>query len=457
VKCIYIDPPYNTGNEGWVYNDNVNDPRIKKWLGEVVGKEGEDLSRHDKWLCMMYPRLKLLQKLLAEDGVIFVSIDDIEVTYLRLIMDEIFGKSSFIAQLIWKSRQNKDNRNITNVSIDHEYVLCYGSKLRGCDRKTEQYKNPDNDPRGAWTSANMAGLATAEARPNLHYDLIDPNTGINYGRPTKGWRYDKNTMAKLIAENRILWPDSPDGRPRKKQFLSELTAEYTGYSSIIGESFFTRDGSKEQLAIWGDIRFDFPKNSGIIGELLEQAVDTDSIILDSFAGSGTTAHAVLNMNKADGGNRKFILIEMEDYADSITAERVKRVIKGYGEGKSAVEGTGGSFSFYDLGEPLMHGDLLNEDVGVDKIREYVYFTDTKSRLPEAPLDEPYYLGVHVNTAYYFYYERQAVTTLNREFLHTIQTKADAYVIYADLCTLSDTELEKYHITFKKIPRDITKL
>ena len=160
VKCIYIDPPYNTGNEGWVYNDNVNDPKIKKWLGEVVGKEGE-------------------QKLLAEDGVIFVSIDDIEVTYLRLIMDEIFGKTSFIAQLIWKSRQNKDNRNVTNVSIDHEYVLCYGTKLRGCKRKEEQYKNPDNDPRGPWTSANMVGLATEDARPNLHYDLIDPSTGIN--------------------------------------------------------------------------------------------------------------------------------------------------------------------------------------------------------------------------------------------------------------------------------------
>ena len=173
VKCIYIDPPYNTGNENWVYNDNVNDPKIKKWLGEVVGKEGEDLTRHDKWLCMMYPRLKLLQKLLAEDGVIFVSIDDIEVTYLRLIMDEIFGKTSFIAQLIWKGRQNKDNRNVTNVSIDHEYVLCYGTKLRGCKRKEEQYKNPDNDPRGPWTSANMVGLATEDARPNLHYDLID--------------------------------------------------------------------------------------------------------------------------------------------------------------------------------------------------------------------------------------------------------------------------------------------
>ena len=148
---------------------------------------------------------------------------------------------------------------------------------------------------------------------------------------------------------------------------------------------------------------------------------------------------------------------MMDYADSITAERVKRVIRGYGEGKNAVEGTGGNFSFYDLGEPLLHGDMLNENVGVEKIREYVYFTDTKASLPESHLDEPYFMGVHIGSAYYFYYEKQAVTTLNREFLHTVKTKADSYVIYADLCTLSETELEKYHITFKKIPRDITKL
>ena len=456
IKCIYIDPPYNTGNEGWVYNDNVNDPRIKAWLGKVVGAESEDLSRHDKWLCMMYPRLKLLHRLLAEDGVIFISIDDIEVTYLRLIMDEIFGKSKFIAQLIWKSRQNKDNRNVTNVSIDHEYILCYGEKLRGCERKTEQYSNPDNDPRGAWTSANMAGLATAEARPNLHYDLIDPNTGINYGRPTKGWRYDRNTMSRLIQEDRILWPPTPKGRPRKKQFLSELSTEYTGYSSIVGDAFFTRDGTNEQMQIFGEVRFDFPKNSGIIQELLDQASGKDSIILDSFAGSGTTAHAVLNMNKKDGGNRKFILIEMEDYADSITAERVKRVIDGYGEEKKRVEGTGGGFTFYELGEKLLNGEYLNEKVGLDKIREYIYFTETKQTVDDKA-DEPHYLGTFIDTAYYFYYDKENVTTLDRDFLHTIKTKAAHYVIYADKCILSDTELEKYNITFKKIPRDITRL
>ena len=458
VKCIYIDPPYNTGNEGWIYNDNVNDPRIKKWLGDVVGKEGDDLSRHDKWLCMMYPRLRLLQKLLAEDGVIFISIDDIEVSYLRLISDEIFGKDHFIAQLIWKSRQNKDNRNNTNVSIDHEYVLCYGNKLRGCTRKTNQYKNPDNDPRGPWVSANMAGLASAEARPNLHYDLIDPNTGINYGRPTKGWRYDKNTMSKLIEEDRIIWPKKKSGRPRKKQFLAELEDEYTGYSSIIGEEFFTRDGNKEQMDIWGAVIFDFPKNSGIIGELIEQATNKDSIILDSFAGSGTTAHAVLNANKADGGNRRFILVEMEDYADSITAERVKRVIDGYGEGNKATPGTGGGFSFYELGGKLFLDDEnLNPDAPIEEIRKYIWFMETRSDHDPYTNEEPYLLGIYNDTAYYFFYEKDLTTALNKKFLSEIKTKADGYVIYADTCLIPDEIRSRYNITFKKIPRDITRL
>lgn len=457
VKCIYIDPPYNTGNEKWVYNDNVNDPHIKAWLGKIVGAEGEDLSRHDKWLCMMYPRLKLLQKLLSEDGVIFVSIDDIEVTYLRLIMDEIFGKANFIAQLIWKSRQNKDNRNVTNVSIDHEYVLCYGTKLRGCKRKEEQYKNPDNDPRGPWTSANMAGLATEDARPNLHYDLIDPNTGINYGKPIKGWRYDKTTMSRLIAEGQIIWPDTPSGRPRKKQYLADLAGSYTGYSSIIGKDFYTRTGSNEQLQIWGEIRFDFPKSSGLLQELIEQACDEDSIILDSFAGSGTTAHAVLNMNKQDGGHRKFILVEMGDYAENITAERVRRVINGYGEGNKAVEGTGGGFSFYELGDALLINGMLNPNASEEKIRAYVYYTETRCALPAASENEKYLLGVHENHAYYFYYEADRMTTLNRAFLQTIQTRAEGYLIYADSNTLSAEDMARFHITFKKIPRDIAAL
>lgn len=186
-------------------------------------------------------------------------------------------------------------------------------------------------------------------------------------------------------------------------------------------------------------------------------MNTDDIILDSFAGSGTTAHAVLDMNKADGGNRKFILIEMMDYAESITAERVRRVITGYGEGKKAVAGTGGSFSYYELGAPLLIDGLLNEAVPLERLREYVFFTETHAQLPAPSAAEPYLLGTHAHSAYYFYYERGQLTRLDREFLHTVATRADSYVIYADICTLSEGELARYHITFRKIPRDIARV
>lgn len=211
------------------------------------------------------------------------------------------------------------------------------------------------------------------------------------------------------------------------------------------------------MQIFGDARFDFPKSSDLLKELIEQATDKDSIILDSFAGSGTTAHAVLKQNAEDGGNRKFILIEMGDYADSITAERVKRVIHGYGEGKKAVSGTGGDFSFYELGAPLMKDGFLNEDASEKAIRDYVYFMDTRENHAQEKADEPYFLGTHQGAAYYFYYKKGEATVLSYDFLATVKTEAESYVMYADSCLLSAEELSKYHITFKKIPRDIARL
>ncbi len=181
--------------------------------------------------------------------------------------------------------------------------------------------------------------------------------------------------------------------------------------------------------------------------------DKNAVVLDSFAGSGTTAHAVLNLNAQDNGNRKFILVEMMDYAENITAERVRRVISGYGK----TAGTGGSFSYYELGDPLLIGEYLNENVDIDSIRKYVYFTETKNPLPIQNPDEPYYLGTHADTAYYFYYDRDEITTLSLDFLATIQTRAESYVIYADLCTISEKELIDKHITFRKIPRDIHRI
>ena len=459
VKCIYIDPPYNTGNEKWVYNDNVNDPRILKWLGQVVGAEGEDLSRHDKWLCMMYPRLKLLQRLLSDDGVIFISIDDVEVSNLRLICDEIFGPSNFLGDVAWQHSVQSNGYGGKFVS-QYNHTLVYSKtsafilgNLPRSEEDNRLYRNPDNDPRGPWRAGYCVnGLY----RPNLKYEIHTPNGNV-IQPPDKGWRWSWETMKAKMDIGEIIY-NSDETNIIHKLYLADLNGKVPENIWTDGVAGTTRQATAELKQIFGgNAPFDTPKPVALVERIIQISTNSESIILDSFAGSGTTAHAVLNMNKADGGHRRFILVEMMDYADSITAERVKRVIDGYGSGRQAVEGTGGSFSYYELGEPLMIGDVLNESVGVDKIREYVYFTDTKSRLPEAHADEPYYLGLHVNTAYYFYYEREAVTTLNREFLHTIKTKADTYVIYADLCMLSETELEKYHITFKKIPRDITKL
>ncbi len=463
IKCIYIDPPYNTGNEGWVYNDNVNDPIIKKWLGDTVGKEGEDLTRHDKWLCMMYPRLSLLHKILADDGVIFISIDDNEQTYLKLLCDEIFGANNFLTMFIWHSRQRADSRNITNVSVDHEYILAYrkseNASFKGRQIDTSKYKNPDNDPRGPWASIDLSGLANAQQRPNLHYDIIDPNTGIVYPpNPNRGWSKSKETFERMLIENRILFPKSPTGRPREKKFLKDLQKQNTGFSSVLmnEDVGYTTEGTRIVRNIFNGPVFDFPKSVNLVQTLIDQVTDKNSIVLDSFSGSGTTAHAVLNLNKVDGGNRKFILVEMGEYAENVTAERVRRVIDGFGEGNKTVEGTGGDFSFYELGEPLMIQDSINENIPVQKIREYIYFSETKSILDNVTTDNSYFLGYKYGSAYYFYYEKDQLTTLNRDFLKTIKTKAESYVIYADVCTLGDSELEKYHITFKKIPRDITR-
>lgn len=462
VKCIYIDPPYNTGNEGWVYNDNVNDPKIRKWLGEVVGKEGEDLSRHDKWLCMMYPRLRLLQKLLAEDGAIFISMDDSEIANLKLLCDEIFGAQNYVETIVWQKRTSPDARK--KISNGHEYVLIYAKNLYASDEifnllalegdDASKFKNPDNDPRGPWVSSDF----TAQGyRPNQMYTITTPS-GLQMTPPEgRCWRHLEDVYNQLLAEGRLWFGSDGTGVPRKKTYLNEKEGKGVWTWWTNGEVGHTQEATQETAAVLGKAVFDYPKPVRLISRILRLAAAPDSIILDSFAGSGTTAHAVLNMNKQDGGHRRFILVEMMDYADSITAERVKRVISGYGEGKKAVEGTEGGFSFYELGEPLLTDGLLNPNVPVEKIREYVFYTETKSALPAPSDTEMYLLGVHDHHAYYFYYEPDQLTTLNRSFLRTIQTKAEGYLIYADVNALSPEDMERFHITFKKIPRDIALL
>lgn len=458
IKCIYIDPPYNTGNEGWVYNDNVNDPKLKKWLGQVVGKESEDLSRHDKWLCMMYPRLKLLHKLLADDGVIFISLDDNEFANLKLICDEIFGINNFLNDVIWQhSIQPKGY--LGKFSIHHNHTLVYSKNtsfilgnLERTDEHNKAYSNPDNDPKGKWRTGDVRN---ALYRPNLIYDIQTPSGKI-IKPPKNGWRWSKETLNEKIETKEIFF-NKDETNIVRKIYLTNVEGrapETIWFGQDVGT---TRDANKTLKNIFHneDIPFDTPKPVNLISRILEISTDENSIILDSFAGSGTTAHAVLNLNKQDGGNRKFILIEMEDYANTITAERVKRVIKGYGTEAKPIEGTSGDFSFYELGEPVfLENDLLNEAIGIERINEYVWFSETKSNYIKQ--NEQYLLGVKEQTAYYFYYDKDAMTTLDESFLRKLKTKAEQYIIYADNCLLDEKLMSKYHIIFKKIPRDITR-
>ena len=373
VKCIYIDPPYNKGDDEFVYKDNY---------------------RHSSWLTMMADRLQLGRDLLTPDGVTLISIDDVEQPVLRTICDNIFGGSSFLSTLVWKSRQNVDSRVTNNISNDHEFVLAYGRAFRGGQKDESKYSNPDNDPRGPWMSDNMVGLRTKQDRPNLHYDilvgvveemqidetsqsrvwqvgehrvLIGPNvpidqeqgatgvgdyvfvlgarvengrfiarhvgnmTHLSEGMPrpsniypctSKGWRYEPSNMAFKILDQRIIWPSDPTGRPRKKSFWKELKSAYTGFSSVVG---YTRDGTIEVQDIFGGEVFSFPKPTSLVSLLVEQASDEASTIVDFFAGSGPTAQAIMGLNKEDGGGRKYVLVEVADYFNTALKPRIQKV------------------------------------------------------------------------------------------------------------------------------------
>ena len=451
VNCIYIDVPYNTGNEKWVYNDNVNEPHIKKWLGEIVGTEGEDLSRHDKWLCMMYPRLVLLQKLLSDSGFIFISIDDNEQANLKLICDEVFGNQNFIFQITWRRTDNQPN--IGKIAKVAEYILVYAKDGRNCqlgrlpltEKAKAEYRY--SDEKGAF----RRGILLDKTRGRFTYPVVTKGGNVLTGP----WMVTEEKLKELDRDNLVYWTSGGDEQPYSKIYLDDTKGQIP--NNFWGIEFGTNQRASLELeSMFGKRVFDFPKPTLLIENIIQLGSRKNGIILDSFAGSGTTAHAVLNLNKRDKANRKFILVEMLDYAEDITAERVRKVIQGYGEGNKSVEGTGGAFDFYELGEPLfLENGYLNEEVGEDKIREYIYFSDTQQPLQERTPDNKYYLGNAYETAYYFYYERNAMTILNHETLRQIVTKsAEQYIIYADICTLTEDEMSRLSVVFKKIPRDI---
>ena len=327
VKMIYIDPPYNTGND-FIYADDFM--RSQEEENEQMGMYDEDENRlfkntdtngrfHSDWCSMIYSRLMLARNLLAEDGFIFISIGEEEINNIYTICDEVYGKSRHLGTFIWRRRQMVDSRSKTGVSEDHEYLLCYAKsasqRILGAKADMRKYSNPDNDPRGDWMSADMTGLATASQRPNLHYEFSNPKTGILYACPPLGWRYDRKHMEELIQQDEIIWPTAPSGRHRRKKFARDLQSEYTGLSIML-DTVYNTQATRELKALFdGEDLFDFPKPIDYLKLIIKQGSSKKGLILDFFSGSATTAHAVMQLNAEDGGRRKFIMVQLPEACD----------------------------------------------------------------------------------------------------------------------------------------------
>jgi len=475
VKCIYIDPPYNTGNEGWVYNDNVNSPEIRKWLGEVVGKEGETLDRHDRWLSMMYPRLVLLKQFLREDGAIFVSIDDNEAGNLRPLMDEIFGARNFITGFIWR-KVDSPNDNKVPLTPDHEYVLAYA---RSKDRLklaqmsapgiVEAYGRVDEQGRryrDRLLKKNGRNSLRRD-RPTMYFPLAAPSGRVVFPTHDNGeeavWAMGQSGIDRHIAAGTLIWKQ----RQRQGQAVWE---PYT-------REFAPDDPRRPYPSIWADLPtmrqakaflrdvfntadlFNTPKPVELMERILQMMNDPSALVLDSYAGSGTTGHAVLKQNVEDGGTRRFLLVEMDDrIAIRVAAERVKKVAEGYTpEGGEPVEGLGGGFQFCRLSsEPLFDADgQIRSDVKFAQLAEFVWFAETGTGFTGAA-DSPL-LGVHEGRAIYLLYngilkDKSVVggNVLTGPVFDVLPAFAGPKVIYAAANRMG-SRAAREGITFKQTP------
>jgi site-specific DNA-methyltransferase (adenine-specific)/adenine-specific DNA-methyltransferase len=475
VKCIYIDPPYNTGNEAWVYNDNVNSPEIKAWLGATVGKEAEDLSRHDKWLCMMYPRLRLLKEFLSEDGSIWISIDDNEFPSLRLVCDEIFKRNNFIATVIWHKMDSPKNSAI-HLSEDHEYIALYAKNAsiwrpKGLQRSPEmiaRYKNPDNDPRGPWL---LSDLAARNFYAQGRYPIETASGKIIEGPPAGSfWRVSREKFDELDRDNRIWWGKSGTNRPGIKRFLSEVK------DSVVPQTYWhwkdvgsTRNSKQEfsKLVDAGKSEdlFITPKPTKLIQRIIEIAADDQSIILDSFLGSGTTAHSVIEANRADGGKRRFIGCEMDDeVVQTATLKRLGRVLEsGSDEASSVKEG----FRFCTLGEPLFDADgNVSEAVTFPDLAAHIFFCDTGSPIPRRADGSSPLIGTFQGRAIYLLFNRDVMgfpkadagNVLTASVLESLPLPEPGFtgprVVYAEGCTVPDDRLASAGVSFRQVPYQI---
>lgn len=490
VKCIYIDPPYNTGNQGWIYNDNVNSPEMRDWLGKFVGGETEDLSRHDKWLCMMYPRVVLLKEMLRDDGIFWMSIDDNEEHHAKLLLNEIFGAQNFVGVIVWK---NATDNNPTNITTEHEYVICYAKNRSKLPKEWKsstlpikerlikvgedfisQFSDP-NERQAAYTKwyrknrpfiwpfqdykfIDGGGIYTGSrsvhnpGKEGYRYDVIHPN-GKPCTQPLMGYRFPPETMESLLSENRILFGEDETKLIELKLYITDYRAKLSSLFELDG-----RVGTNEIKILFPENRrpFDFPKPTDLIEELLSFTTKNDDIILDSFAGSGTTGHAIINLNEEDGGNRKFILVEMDiNISKTITAERLKRVIAQHSKGKP--ENFQFGFRFCGLGLTLFDSfGQIRSDVKFLDLARHVFFTETGQPLP-GDAEENILLGTSNGTAVYLLYNgvmRDAGNVLNPQTVTELPFFDGPKVVYADGCKVGRERLRELGITFKQIPYQI---
>lgn len=478
VKCIYIDPPYNTGNENWTYNDAVNSPDMRKWLGKVVGGEAEDLSRHDKWLCMMYPRLQLLKEFLDEDGAIFVSIDDHEVQNLRLLLDEVFSPRNFVATIIWQKVYSPKN-SAKHFSEDHDYIVVYAKNaekwrpnlLSRTSKQDKAYKNPDNDPRGPWKTSDLSARNPYSLGT---YPVACPSGRVIAAPPTgRYWVVSEEKFKALDADNRIWWGKSGNSIPQLKRFLSEVKQGVVPQTLWSYQEVGHTQEAKQELVAMVNFEdsasvFITPKPARLIKRILEVATDKDSLVLDSFAGSGTTGQAVLDLNKEDGGHRKFILLEMEPkICRTIAAVRLTRAITGYTHaptGKDEVHrpSLGGGFRYASLGMPLFdESGNIQAEVSYEQLASHVYFTETGEPLPQVAVRNSSLLGVHNGRAVYLLFNgilgdkrADGGNVLTASILASLPVYDGKRVIYGEGCQIGESRLKRERIVFKQIPYEI---
>lgn len=478
VKCIYIDPPYNTGNEHWKYNDNVNSPMIQEWLGKEVAID--DLTRHDKWLCMMMPRLKLLRELLSEDGAIVINIENNEYSNLKLILDEIFGEQNFIGCFIWRKKEGGGQTKEYFVT-EHEYIIIYAKSnefnwiddtLEGDD--TAFNKEDENGKYKLVKLAKWGNTARKEDRPKMHFPIYAPDgkkvipyaPDGNLGR----WRVGKARMDLLIESELIEFRknEKNDWIAYEKIYFDENNITTIKERSILYDLTNTADASKQLTEIFGrKDEFDTPKPIDLVKYFISHISKNNDIILDSFAGSGTTAHAVLELNKEDGGNRSFILIEMEDYANSITAERVRRVIKGIPTAKSELlkNGTGGTFSYFQLGDAIEMESILTQNnlPGYIEFARYLFYTATGEEFNENIIDENTgFIGESKNYEVYLFYKpdiewlkTNALTLEACKALPNIRNKQR--LVFAPAKYVDDYTCLEYRIDFCQLPYEIYRI